>query len=71
MIDKAAMVSPEQIQAFLFVFGFLAISNAGAIVSAAMSYFWRFKKMRLDIESAWREIRALKKWKEEIESKND
>ena len=62
MIDtmKAAL-DQNMISAFWVVVGSLVLSNFGLIASGIHSYYRKQVKLRKDIDSAWVEIRLLKK----------
>lgn len=63
MFESArAVIGDQNMQmAFWTVIGSLVLSNAGLIAKEILSHFRGLRKMRKDIDSAWIEIRILKK----------
>ncbi|KYG70039.1 hypothetical protein AZI85_15210 [Bdellovibrio bacteriovorus] len=62
MEEIRAVIGDQNMQnAFWLVVGSLVLSNAGLIASGVVSHFRKIRKMRRDIDTAWVEIRLLKK----------
>jgi bacteriorhodopsin len=53
-------LTPDLVEKFFYVIGFLALTNISTVLGGVFSYFRRIKRMRRDINNAFAMIRTLK-----------
>lgn len=59
-VSQAQIIPPEQVKNFLLVMATLALANVGSLIGGAAQMYLAWRKMRLDINVAFDEIRKLK-----------